>query len=126
MCFFLGKLVYATSRMHPLTEGLMSTLWTLNFTNGKYFSLPYVHTYTHRYEAPLYVDVKYRELQRDRGAPDFSEVSSQTYNQVHLGHVPIMLRSDFCSLAEASETALQEVGECPYDQVRGYRPFDGW
>lgn len=74
--------------------------------------------YAHRYEAPLYVDVKYRELQRVPGEPDFSEVDSKTYAQVHLGHVPIMLRSDFCSLAEASETALQEVGECPYDQVR--------
>lgn len=63
------------------------------------------------------MDVKYRELQRETGDADFTEVSSQTYNQVHLGHVPIMLRSDFCSLAEASETALQEVGECPYDQV---------
>lgn len=64
------------------------------------------------------MDIKYKELQREPGVEEFSEVSSQAYNQVHLGHVPIMLRSEFCSLAEASETALQEVGECPYDQVR--------
>ena len=32
--------------------------------------------------------------------------------------VPIMLRSNYCSLADRSEKELADLGECPYDQVR--------
>ncbi len=31
--------------------------------------------------------------------------------------VPIMLRSDYCSLYEKTEKQLSILGECPYDQV---------
>lgn len=32
--------------------------------------------------------------------------------------VPIMLRSNYCSLAEKTDKDLSDFGECPYDQVR--------
>jgi len=32
--------------------------------------------------------------------------------------VPIMLRSNYCSLNDRSDKDLTEVGECPFDQVR--------
>ena len=31
--------------------------------------------------------------------------------------VPIMLRSDYCSLHDQDDNQLQELGECPYDQA---------
>ena len=31
--------------------------------------------------------------------------------------VPIMLRSDYCSLHDQDDMQLQDLGECPYDQV---------
>jgi RNA polymerase beta subunit len=36
-----------------------------------------------------------------------------------LMQVPIMLRSNYCSLADRSDKELADLGECPYDQVRG-------
>lgn len=35
--------------------------------------------------------------------------------------VPIMLRSSFCSLFDHTDKELTELGEDPYDQVRGKR-----
>ena len=31
--------------------------------------------------------------------------------------VPIMLRSDYCSLHDQDDVQLSDLGECPYDQV---------
>ena len=33
-----------------------------------------------------------------------------------------MLRSDYCSLAEHTDRELQDLGECPFDQVLYCRP----
>jgi DNA-directed RNA polymerase II subunit RPB2 len=48
----------------------------------------------------------------------FDAVSAEC-NQVILLHmqVPIMLRSDYCSLKDHSDKELTDLGECPYDQV---------
>lgn len=40
------------------------------------------------------------------------------YTPTHM-QVPIMLRSDYCSLSGKSERDLCDLGECPYDQVGG-------
>lgn len=34
-----------------------------------------------------------------------------------LVQVPIMLRSDYCSLHDQDDMQLSDLGECPYDQV---------
>ena len=39
-------------------------------------------------------------------------------NLTHGLQVPIMLRSNYCSLAERSDKELADLGECPYDQVQ--------
>ena len=46
------------------------------------------------------------------------------YEKVSLGHVPIMLQSNICSLFNLEGTALRNVGECQYDQG-GYFIIDG-
>lgn len=38
--------------------------------------------------------------------------------------VPIMLRSDYCNLADRSDQDLTDLGECPYDQG-GYFIING-
>ncbi|GFH22377.1 DNA-directed RNA polymerase, partial [Haematococcus lacustris] len=51
------------------------------------------------YSAPMYIDLKKTE-------------------------VPIMLRSNFCSLYELTDKELTELGECPYDSG-GYFVING-
>ena len=37
--------------------------------------------------------------------------------------VPIMLKSDFCTLSDyTTDKELTDVGECPMDSVRGWSP----
>jgi DNA-directed RNA polymerase III subunit RPC2 len=56
------------------------------------------------YCAPVYVDVKYT-----RGK------SIVTQHNVHIGRIPIMLRSSKCYLRNATERDLEDIKECPYD-----------
>ena len=86
------------------------------------------------YAAPLYVDITKRvripnanriddDVDDDEeGGDDIQDTT--TYDKVYLGEVPIMLRSDYCNLAERSERDLMELGECPYDQG-GYFVING-
>ena len=46
------------------------------------------------------------------------------YGKVSLGHVPIMLQSNICSLFNLEGDSLRSVGECQYDQG-GYFIIDG-
>jgi DNA-directed RNA polymerase II subunit RPB2 len=49
----------------------------------------------------------------DQGVLDETE----TYDQVKLGQVPIMLRSSYCWTHQCkSAQELSDMGECPYDQ----------
>lgn len=75
------------------------------------------------YHAPLYIDVQ-RETQHvdPDGTTTSTEVSQ--YPKFPLGFVPIMLRSRFCQLADASHFYFAEVGECVYDQG-GYFVVNG-
>ena len=41
-----------------------------------------------------------------------------------LGKVPIMLRSQYCSLHDHTDKELTELGECPYDEG-GYFIING-
>lgn len=56
------------------------------------------------YTAPVSVDVRY-----SRGG------QICIARNVHIGRIPIMLRSSRCILRNLSDRQLEEVGECPYD-----------
>ncbi|ETW48342.1 hypothetical protein PFMALIP_03610 [Plasmodium falciparum MaliPS096_E11] len=56
------------------------------------------------YSAPIYVDVEYVKGN-----------SIITKNNVEIGRLPVMLRSDICVLNNKSEEELMKLGECPYD-----------
>ncbi|KAG7673734.1 hypothetical protein Ndes2437B_g01899 [Nannochloris sp. 'desiccata'] len=79
------------------------------------------------YSAPLFVDIKKivitKRIDPLGGEPTIDE-DVVPYDKVFLGDVPIMLRSDYCNLADRSERDLMELGECPYDQG-GYFIING-
>ncbi|CRG95941.1 DNA-directed RNA polymerase III subunit, putative [Plasmodium gallinaceum] len=56
------------------------------------------------YSAPIYVDVEYVKGN-----------SIITKNNVEIGRLPVMLRSDICVLNNKNEEELMKLGECPYD-----------
>lgn len=56
------------------------------------------------YSAPIYVDVEYV-----KGSNIIRK------NNVEIGRLPVMLRSDICILNNKSEEELMKLGECPYD-----------
>ncbi|GMH93424.1 hypothetical protein TrVE_jg1434 [Triparma verrucosa] len=83
------------------------------------------------YSAPLYCDILLntydiseldpnREDQNDFGEPEKME----DCQKVFMGYVPIMLRSQFCVLADKNDLELCELGECIYDQG-GYFVING-
>ncbi|KAK9868338.1 hypothetical protein WJX84_009418 [Apatococcus fuscideae] len=77
------------------------------------------------YAAPLYVDVSkttYMPSPDGMEEPESEEV--EDYSKIFIGEVPIMLRSDYCSLYEKTEKQLSILGECPYDQG-GYFVVNG-
>lgn len=75
------------------------------------------------YAAPLYMDVE--KTVRTIGLEGLEETEeAETYDKVYIGEVPIMLRSDYCSLAESTDRELQDSGECPFDQG-GYFVING-
>ncbi|GFR49839.1 hypothetical protein Agub_g11780 [Astrephomene gubernaculifera] len=75
------------------------------------------------YCAPLYVDVTKTEYTRLED--DTVEEKQETFSHVHLGKVPIMLKSERCNLHEAAtEQEATNLGECPYDQG-GYFIING-
>lgn len=83
------------------------------------------------YAAPLYVDIQKRVLIQqlnedgeDEESESMREEDVISYDKVFLGDIPIMLRSDYCNLAERSERDLMDLGECPYDQG-GYFVING-
>jgi DNA-directed RNA polymerase II subunit RPB2 len=86
------------------------------------------------YAAPLYVDVERHVITRRAPGDDVDadggaaaaepDVEVTRYDKVFLGEVPIMLRSDYCNLAQRSDADLAELGECPYDQG-GYFVING-
>lgn len=80
------------------------------------------------YAAPLYVDIEKR-VTTVTYAPDGEsepqvEEDVMHHDKMHIGEVPIMLRSDYCNLADRSDRDLADLGECPYDQG-GYFVING-
>ncbi|CAI7923669.1 unnamed protein product [Closterium sp. NIES-53] len=74
------------------------------------------------YAAPLYVDIT--KTLTTRGDDGEEEVSTEQADKVFIGKIPIMLRSNYCTLHNATDKELTELGECPYDQG-GYFVING-
>ncbi|GAX80657.1 hypothetical protein CEUSTIGMA_g8092.t1 [Chlamydomonas eustigma] len=74
------------------------------------------------YSAPMYVDLTKTETVK--GPDGEIETSEETYNRVFLAKVPMMLRAEYCSLADHTDKELTELGEDPYDQG-GYFIING-
>lgn len=45
------------------------------------------------------------------------EQADENYQKVFIGNVPLMLKSDYCTLNGEEDAELERMGECPYDQV---------
>ncbi|KAI9330089.1 DNA-directed RNA polymerase II subunit RPB2 [Obelidium mucronatum] len=80
------------------------------------------------YAAPLYVDVSMnvrRAIIADDGEQEWvMEGNGMAPTRTHIGDMPIMLKSDFCTLSECDNERLYELGECTYDQG-GYFVING-
>ena len=84
------------------------------------------------YASPLYVDVELKEIRKKENRMDVDDEEENEENQgkvtlyekLFLGEIPVMLRSDYCNLADRSERDLTDLGECPYD-AGGYFVING-
>ena len=81
------------------------------------------------YSAPLYIDMAKSTItttdEIDATTGKYIEtIDTEEYPKVFFGKVPIMLRSQYCSLHDHTDKELTELGECPYDQG-GYFIING-
>jgi len=85
------------------------------------------------YAAQLYVDVTstmYRRLNDSLDLEDQEKIEEEgvdnptIFEKEFIGHVPIMLRSSYCSLSGKSDNELTDLKECIYDQG-GYFVING-
>jgi DNA-directed RNA polymerase II subunit RPB2 len=76
------------------------------------------------YSAPLFVDMSKTTITAAGEDGGETHQSTEELSRVFIGKVPIMLRSNYCMLAGASDKDLTELGECPYDQG-GYFVING-
>ena len=74
------------------------------------------------YSAPLYVDMTKTVTTISPDGDASEEV--EKINKVFIGKVPIMLRSQYCSLHDHTDKELTELGECAYDEG-GYFIING-
>eukprot|EP00842_Homolaphlyctis_polyrhiza_P001918 jgi/Hompol1/2727/HPOL_003044-RA len=88
------------------------------------------------YSAPLYMDMSKEVRLADPKNPsnigitnpndlqwETEEIDAEP-QKIFIGKVPIMLRSQFCTLYQLSDPDLKQVGECPHDQG-GYFVING-
>lgn len=79
------------------------------------------------YSAPLYVDLEKKETRSKvnaDGTKELIEEDVEIHEKIFLGDIPIMLRSDYCNLADRLDRELCDLGECPFDQG-GYFIING-
>ena len=74
------------------------------------------------YSAPLYVDMKKTVTTVTPEGDETQEI--EEIKKVFIGKVPIMLRSQYCSLHDHTDKELTELGECAYDEG-GYFIING-
>jgi len=76
------------------------------------------------YAAPLYVDIVHTQLAYDPEGDEWVEESQDEHQKRRIGKIPVMLKSQTCTLSGLPDRDLAEVGECPYDQG-GYFIING-
>mmetsp|Transcript_21357 Transcript_21357/g.45851 ORF Transcript_21357/g.45851 Transcript_21357/m.45851 type:complete len:1170 (-) Transcript_21357:261-3770(-) len=74
------------------------------------------------YAAPLYMDIT--RTTKNVSADGEVDEDVEPLPKVHLGKVPIMLRSTYCILSDSNDRELADLGECPFDQG-GYFVING-
>eukprot|EP00304_Pavlova_gyrans_P005167 CAMPEP_0206047032 /NCGR_PEP_ID=MMETSP1466-20131121/20160_1 /ASSEMBLY_ACC=CAM_ASM_001126 /TAXON_ID=44452 /ORGANISM="Pavlova gyrans, Strain CCMP608" /LENGTH=1167 /DNA_ID=CAMNT_0053422037 /DNA_START=38 /DNA_END=3541 /DNA_ORIENTATION=+ len=67
------------------------------------------------YACPLYVDMNHRTIEMSADAEGGEEIVDFPIPKLYIGRVPMMLKSKFCLLHDASDKELTEFGECPLD-----------
>ena len=75
------------------------------------------------YATDIYADILVRYTLRDNAYED-PQITEETYSNIKIGKIPIMLHSQYCVLYNKPEKLLTEMGECPYDQG-GYFIING-
>lgn len=75
------------------------------------------------YAAPVYVEIV-QETYQVHGDGQEKLVDSHKYESVHLGRVPMMLRSKYCWLYGLKDKGISSMGECSFDQG-GYFIING-
>lgn len=75
------------------------------------------------YQSELFAEVLIKYVTRDPSSPEEEHYEDTFYN-VKIGAIPIMLHSNLCVLNNQPNKVLREMGECPYDQG-GYFVIDG-
>ncbi len=71
----------------------------------------------HRYSIPFPMSLFHAPLNTPLSRSLHSPIDFTSHSPSPPMQVPIMLRSNFCSLADHSDKDLTELGEDPYDQV---------
>lgn len=67
------------------------------------------------YSSAIYIDLVITITLYDPGT-NTRETRQRTLTNVLLGHIPIMVYSEFCHLRESPEKTPRELGECSYDR----------
>lgn len=68
------------------------------------------------YVSHLYADVDIEYIPLNKQEDDMSNSVKQTFKDVKIGTIPIMLHSDLCILHGQADHVLEQMGECPYDK----------
>jgi len=76
------------------------------------------------YRTALYVDVKTAQYEYDADEEVDEPVMNDDHEKIHLGYLPLMLRTKWCLLSHKTHADLQKVGECIFDQG-GYFVING-
>jgi DNA-directed RNA polymerase II subunit RPB2 len=76
------------------------------------------------YSSALYVNVHQKVFTVDEKTQKRTLLKLVDYEKVYLGHIPIMLKSEYCWLKSLPNNALVELGECVFDQG-GYFLING-
>mmetsp|Transcript_1281 Transcript_1281/g.4791 ORF Transcript_1281/g.4791 Transcript_1281/m.4791 type:complete len:1186 (-) Transcript_1281:183-3740(-) len=112
------KQIYLSKPMVTEADGMTSTLFP---KEARLRNLTY--------SAPLYIDMAKSTITNtgqidEETGKEIMDIHTEEYPKVFFGKVPIMLRSQYCSLHDHTDKELTELGECPYDEG-GYFIING-
>jgi len=76
------------------------------------------------YASPMTVDINIKYITRSGPNLDLEETNSKIISQIHIGKLPIMLKSSICVLNQYKHMNSKITGECKYD-AGGYFIING-